>query len=66
MCVDVSLSLLQVGILDSFQGRLYRLDKTIMPVYEKTKQLTQLQESTVFTSSLFISLPSKHIFGVIP
>jgi exocyst complex protein 7 len=34
-----------VAILESFQNRLNKLDKNIMPVYQKTKQLTQLQEN---------------------
>lgn len=34
-----------MDILDSFDGRLTKMDKTIMPVYKKTKQLTALQES---------------------
>lgn len=34
-----------VDILDSFDGRLTKMDKTIMPVYKKTKQLTALQEN---------------------
>lgn len=34
-----------VGILDSFTGRLKKLDETIVPVYQQTKRLMQLQES---------------------
>ena len=34
-----------MGILDSFTVRLKKLDETIVPVYQQTKRLTQLQES---------------------
>ena len=34
-----------VGILDSFTGRLKKMDETIVPIYQQTKRLMQLQES---------------------
>ena len=34
-----------VGILDSFSVRLKKMDEAIMPVYQQTRRLTQLQES---------------------
>lgn len=34
-----------VSILDSFTTRLRKLDEAIVPVYQQTRRLTQLQES---------------------
>jgi exocyst complex protein 7 len=51
-----------LGILTSFEGRLRRLEQTIVPVYNETENLRRRQESIFFNEkkkSLIMSMTDK-------
>lgn len=51
-----------VNILTSFEERLARLEKTILPVYHETKNLQQKQESMLaIVLFYFLKLPYKYL-----